>query len=78
MPDQARVCSDHWLWGHDSVGWRETESLFLLHYRGHVDDFSPMRQVPLERDINIAVNGPFLMEVANQEWAIYGNVDITL
>ena len=37
-----------------------------------------MRQVPLERNINIAVNGPFLVEVVNQERAIYGNVDITL
>ena len=37
-----------------------------------------MRQVPLERDINIAINGPFLVEVANQEWAIYGNVYIML
>ena len=26
-----------------------------------------MRQVPLEHDINIAVNGPFWVEVANQE-----------
>ena len=26
-----------------------------------------MRQVPLERDINIAVNGPLWMEVANPE-----------
>ena len=34
--------------------------------------------MPLERDINIAVNGPFLVKVANQEWAIYGNVDISL
>ena len=27
----------------------------------------PMRQVPLERDINIAINGPFWVEVANPE-----------
>ena len=33
-----------------------------------------MRQVPLERHINIAV----LVEVANQERAINGNVDIML
>ena len=26
-----------------------------------------MRQVPLVRDINIAVNGPFWVEVVNQE-----------
>ena len=26
-----------------------------------------MRQVPLERDINIAVNGPFKVKVANPE-----------
>ena len=26
-----------------------------------------MRQVPLERDINIAINDPFWVEVANQE-----------
>ena len=26
-----------------------------------------MRQVPLERDINIAINGPFWVEVANPE-----------
>ena len=26
-----------------------------------------MRQVPLERDVNIASNGPFWVEVANQE-----------
>ena len=37
-----------------------------------------MRQVPLDGDINIAINGFFLVEVANQEQAIYGNVDITL
>ena len=37
-----------------------------------------MRQVPLERHINIAINGPFLVEVANPERAIYSNVDITL
>ena len=34
--------------------------------------------MPLERDIKIAVNGPFWVEVANQERAIYGNVDIAL
>ena len=38
----------------------------------------PMMQEPLERDINIALNGPFLAEVANQEQAIYDNVEITL
>ena len=27
-----------------------------------------MRHVPLERDINFAVNGPFWAEVANQEY----------
>ena len=37
-----------------------------------------MRQVPLERDINIAVNDLFFVEVLNQERAIYDNVDITL
>ena len=37
-----------------------------------------MRQVPLERNINIAIYGPFWVEVANQEWVIYGNVDIML
>ena len=35
-----------------------------------------MMQEPQERDINIALNGPFLVEVANQEQAIYKNVDI--
>ena len=34
--------------------------------------------LPLECDVNIAENGTFLVEVANQERAIYGNVDITL
>ena len=36
-----------------------------------------MRQVPLESDKNIVVNGPFLVEVANQEHCFYGNVDLT-
>ena len=36
-----------------------------------------MRQVSLGHDINIAVNGLFLVVVTNQEWVIYGNVDIT-
>ena len=36
-----------------------------------------MRQVPLEHDINIAVNSLFMVEVVNQEWAIYGNVLIS-
>ena len=31
-----------------------------------------MRQVPLEPDIAIAVNGLFLVEVASQDWVIYG------
>ena len=34
-----------------------------------------MRQV---RDINFAVNEPFLVEVANLKRAIYGNVNIIL
>ena len=34
-----------------------------------------MRQVPIERDINVAVIGPFLVEV---DQAIYCKVDITL
>ena len=37
-----------------------------------------MRQVPLERDINIAFSGLFFMEVANQGQSIYVNVDIML
>ena len=37
-----------------------------------------MRRMPLERDINIALDGPFLVEVANQEWAIYDYVHIIL
>ena len=37
-----------------------------------------VRQLPLERDKNIAVNGPLLVEVANQEQATYGNVYVTL
>ena len=31
---------------------------------------SIMRQVPLEHEVNIAINGPFLVKVANQERAI--------
>ena len=45
--------------------------------RSRVEGVS-MRQVPLEPDINNAINGRFLVEVAHQERAIYGNVDITL
>ena len=30
-------------------------------------DFSQMRQVPLERDINIVINGSFWVEAANPE-----------
>ena len=37
-----------------------------------------MRQGPLVCGINIAVNDWFLVEVADQERAIYGNVDTTL
>ena len=37
-----------------------------------------MRQVPLERDININPNGLFVVEVAKQELALYSNVDITI
>ena len=37
-----------------------------------------MWQVLLEHDINIAINGLFWVEVANQEQTNYGNADITL
>ena len=32
-----------------------------------------MMQVPLEVDINIAINGMFLVEVANHKWASHCN-----
>ena len=31
-------------------------------------DYDLMRQVPLEREINIAVDGPFLLRNLHQEW----------
>ena len=34
--------------------------------------------MPLEHDIDIAVNGSFFVEVAYQEQAIYGNVGVML
>ena len=33
----------------------------------HQPSLPLMRQVPLERDINIVINGPFWVEVANPE-----------
>ena len=37
-----------------------------------------MRQVPLEHDTNIAINGFFMVRNLHQERAISGNVDIAL
>ena len=43
------------------------------------DSYPGMRQVPLERDINIAVNGCSGFATSTRPGrAIYGNVDITL
>ena len=39
----------------------------VTHFCIAFENIAIMRQVPLERVINIAVNGPFLVEVANQE-----------
>ena len=48
-------------------GWGRAASMIRL-----------MRQVPLERDINIAINGSSLFRNLHPERAIYGIVDIKL
>ena len=64
------------IWHNFSQRWEDQLCLglgFNLQRCGRSFQWLPMRQVPLERDINIAVNDPFLVEVINQEWAIYCN-----